>query len=194
MKPWSTSVAPGPSWSSVKALLFQKMLLNSATGLEKSGEPRREHRLEQRVVAPRRQARRVRHAVASPPRAGADVVRDGVVDDAHVRGVVEHDRAADVRRAVVDDHVVADVDRLRAARRGRRCRRRRRRSSCSGSGCGRRPPRRFRRRAPPAASRAGARTRSRCRLRSRPSRCSRSGCRGSCRRGSARCARCRRRS
>ena len=33
----STSVAPGPNWSKVNALLFQKMLLNSAIGLEKSG-------------------------------------------------------------------------------------------------------------------------------------------------------------
>src|SRR5215470_9778634 len=37
MNPWSTRVAPGPNWSSVIASLFQKMLLNSAVGLEKSG-------------------------------------------------------------------------------------------------------------------------------------------------------------
>src|SRR5262249_40903181 len=37
MKPLSTSVAPGPNGPSVIASLFQKMLLNSATGFEKSG-------------------------------------------------------------------------------------------------------------------------------------------------------------
>jgi hypothetical protein len=31
--------APGPNWSTVIASLFQKMLLNSATGFEKSGAP-----------------------------------------------------------------------------------------------------------------------------------------------------------
>src|SRR5215470_693078 len=39
MNPWSTRVAPGPGWLSVNALLFQKMLLNSAVGLEKPGAP-----------------------------------------------------------------------------------------------------------------------------------------------------------
>src|SRR5690348_16754091 len=37
MKPWSTSVAPGPNWSSVIASLSQKMLLNSARGCENPG-------------------------------------------------------------------------------------------------------------------------------------------------------------
>src|SRR5262249_46153985 len=35
--PKSTRVAPGPNWVRVIASLFQKMLLNSATGLAKSG-------------------------------------------------------------------------------------------------------------------------------------------------------------
>src|SRR5262245_15391788 len=39
MNPWSTRVAPGPNWLRVIASLFQKMLLNSAVGLEKSGAP-----------------------------------------------------------------------------------------------------------------------------------------------------------
>src|SRR6185437_14955073 len=44
--------------------------------------------------------------------AGGDVVREGVVDNRHARGVVEHHPAGDVGRTVVDDHVVADVDAL----------------------------------------------------------------------------------
>src|SRR5215467_12374197 len=39
MNPASTRVAPGPNWLSVIASLFQKMLLNSAVGLEKWGAP-----------------------------------------------------------------------------------------------------------------------------------------------------------
>src|SRR5262249_61876423 len=39
MNPASTRVAPGPNWLRVIASLFQKMLLNSAAGLEKSGDP-----------------------------------------------------------------------------------------------------------------------------------------------------------
>src|SRR5262245_56841975 len=39
MNPLSTRVATGPNWLRVKASLFQKMLLKSATGLEKSGAP-----------------------------------------------------------------------------------------------------------------------------------------------------------
>src|SRR5262245_30081564 len=39
MNPLSTRVAAGPNWLRVIASLFQKMLLNSATGLEKSGDP-----------------------------------------------------------------------------------------------------------------------------------------------------------
>src|SRR5262245_3966743 len=39
MKPASTKVAPGPNWLRVIASLFQKMLLNRAAGLEKSGAP-----------------------------------------------------------------------------------------------------------------------------------------------------------
>src|SRR5258705_11586344 len=39
MNPASTRVAPGPNWLRVIASLFQKMLLNSALGLEKSGAP-----------------------------------------------------------------------------------------------------------------------------------------------------------
>ena len=39
MKPCGTSVAPGPGWLSVKAWLFQKMLLNSAAGFENLGTP-----------------------------------------------------------------------------------------------------------------------------------------------------------
>src|SRR5882757_11066397 len=37
MLPCETSVAPGPGWLRVYAVLVRKMLLNSATGLEKSG-------------------------------------------------------------------------------------------------------------------------------------------------------------
>src|SRR5258706_10219325 len=39
MNPASTRVAPGPNWLRVIASLFQKMLLNSALGLEKPGAP-----------------------------------------------------------------------------------------------------------------------------------------------------------
>src|SRR5215469_1089978 len=39
MKPLSVSAAPGPNWVSVIASLFQKMLLNNATGFEKCGAP-----------------------------------------------------------------------------------------------------------------------------------------------------------
>src|SRR5215472_16266102 len=39
MNPASTRVAPGPNWLKVIASLFQKMLLNSAVGLEKCGAP-----------------------------------------------------------------------------------------------------------------------------------------------------------
>src|SRR5262249_25250459 len=39
MNPASTRVAPGPNWLRVIASLFQKMLLNSAVGLEKPGDP-----------------------------------------------------------------------------------------------------------------------------------------------------------
>src|SRR5262249_53735109 len=39
MNPASPRVAPGPNWLRVIASLFQKMLLNTGVGLEKSGDP-----------------------------------------------------------------------------------------------------------------------------------------------------------
>ena len=52
------------------------------------------------------------YAVGGLGRAGGDVVGDGVVDDPNLGGVVEGDGPTEVGRAVVDDHVVADVDDL----------------------------------------------------------------------------------
>src|SRR5215813_5290971 len=69
--------------------------------------------LEHRLVRLSRQAGRMRHADGGVlRRRGGDVVGHRVVDDPHVRGVIEHDRPAKVGGPVVHDHVVADIDRL----------------------------------------------------------------------------------
>src|SRR5262249_26847006 len=113
MNPASTRVAPGPNWLRVIASLFQKMLLNSAVGLEKPGDPAGRVAWNSGSVAPGAGPGGVRRAEGGfLRRGGADVVGHGVVDDPRVGGVVERDGPAEIGCPVVDDHVVADVDRL----------------------------------------------------------------------------------
>src|SRR5215510_4151186 len=69
--------------------------------------------LEQRLVRLRAEAGRVRHADGGVlRRGGGDVVGHRVVDDPRVCGVVERDGPAEIGCPVVDDHVVADIERL----------------------------------------------------------------------------------
>ena len=148
-----------PGWLSVNALLFQKMLLNSAVGWRSRPVARRvlrrsRDRLPQRVVAPRRRDRPRAGCRPSPRTTGRDVVGHGVVDD---RTFEESSSmiAPPMSAAPLSTIMLFRMLTGGRARRGRRSRRRRRRSSCSGSGCGRRRPRRCRHRATAADRQLG---------------------------------------
>src|SRR5262249_16009836 len=114
MNPASTRVAPGPNWLRVIASLFQKMLLNSAVGLEKPGDPAGRVAWNSGSFAsgPRPAAGGTPMAGVSGG-AGRRVVAPGVLVIRAVAGSCGGGwAAAEIGCPVVDDHVVADVDRL----------------------------------------------------------------------------------
>ena len=113
--------APGPNWSRVKAVLFQKMLLNNATGSRSPGGYWRSCMAGapalRGIVGLRRQPAECGRSIAEFSDEAVELLLAIVLLMIATLDASSSVIPARVGGEVVDDHVVADVDRLSPASR-----------------------------------------------------------------------------